>query len=833
MRSLRYAIRQLVRNPGFMVVVTLMLAIGIGATTAMFSLFYQVLLQELPVRAPQELVNLGAPGPKPGITTCQAPGDCEQVFSYPMFRDLESRQTVFSGFAGHVPLSADLVYRGATQTAAGLLVSGGYFPTLGIQPALGRLLGSQDEPEVGGARVAVLSYDYWQSVGADPGVLGQTLSVNGQALTIVGVTPRGFSGTTLASRPRVFVPLALRWALEPTLPAGVAQDRRWYWLYAFARLKPGVSLEQARLGINTLYSPILNEVEAPLNAELAPDVLERFRARQVTVGRGARGQSVVAGPAAGALLGLLFALTGVVLLIVCVNVANLMLARGASRASEIAIRSSLGAGRLRLVRDLLLESITLALLGGVLSIPIAAATLKAVYALMPAQVADGLALELSPAAALFAAFLSLATVLAFGVVPALRATRVEPRAAMQGGAGHALGDRGAVRFRGALATVQVAMSMMLLVLAGLFTQSLANLARVRLGMNVESVVTFTVAPRRSGYTAERAAALYDRLERDLAAEAGVTHVASAMVPLLSYQYWGGHVAIEGDDPGANTDRDAGLNEVSNDFFQTLAIPLLSGRTFTDADVLGAPRVAVVNESFVRKFRLEGNAIGKRFKVDEDPRGTVEIVGVIADAKYNTVQDEMRPQYVLARRQNADLRGLSYYVRGSLAPDDLLRVARRVVAAADATLPLNDLATMSNVVEDNLFAQRLIATLSAGFGGLATLVAALGLYGVLAYGVARRTRELGLRLALGATSTALRVMVFKQVVRIALIGMPIGVALGVVLGHAAQGFLYGVMGHDPAVVGGAIAVLAAVVLAAGYLPARRASMVEPMEALRYE
>ncbi len=832
MKAIHDALRQLRRRPGFSAVVIVMLAVGIGATTAMYSTFHQVLLRNLSVDEPDRLVNLGAPGPKPGSTTCTMAGDCEQVFSYPMFRDLEARQTVLSEIAGHYATFANLAYRNQTQSSRALLVSGSYFPALRVQPALGRMIGPQDEPAVGESAVAVLSYEYWQSsLGADPNVVEQTLVVNGQTLTIVGVAPDGFSGTTFGWNPSVFVPLTMRWLMESNAPRSDT-DRLSYWVYVFGRLNPGVPIQQAHAALNTLYAGIINEVEAPLNGALPAETLTKFRARQITLEPGPHGQSIVrtlTGPVFAMLLGV----AGLVLLIVCFNVASLMLVRGATRAGEMAIRSSIGASRIRLIRDLLLESAALAILGGLASIPVAVATLRGISALVPAQLAGQFDMELSAAAMIFAAALSLGTVLLFGLLPALRSSVVRPGAAMQGQARQAVGGRGRTRFGRSLTTIQITFSMLLLVFAGLFAQSLANLARADLGMNVDSVVAFNVSPQRNGYSKAQGMQLFDTLERELAAQPGVTSVASSMVPLLAFASWDDNVKLDGYDAGPTADLRANMNQVSAEFFRTLAIPVLGGRAFTDADTLGSPRVAIVNEAFVRKFRLEQGALGKRFSLEKNSLDDVEIVGVSADAKYSTVRADVPAQFFLPRRQNENLGALTFYVRATVGSDELMGTARRVVAAADPNLPVSDLMTMNHVVDDNLFTERLIAILSGGLAALATLLAATGLYGVLAYSVAQRTRELGLRLALGATAGELRRMVMKQVATIALLGMPIGLALGVALGQAVRPLLFGLTSYDPVVLVGAIVLLAGVVLAAGYLPARRASSVAPMEALRYE
>ena len=395
---------------------------------------------------------------------------------------------------------------------------------------------------------------------------------------------------------------------------------------------------------------------------------------------------------------------------------------------------------------------------------------------------------------------------------------------------HAVSARGITRVGGALATSQVVLSMMLLVLAGLFAQSLANLARANLGMNIDSLVTFTVSPRRNGYGNSQAMQLFAALERELTSQPGVTSVASSMALVLGPSGWGGPVQIEGRElDGA--DSTVSLNDVSPTFFRTLSIPVLEGRDFTTADDLRAPPVGIVNEAFVRKFHLENEAIGKR--VSFVGAKHIEIVGVVADAKYNSVRADPPPQLIRPRLQNDNIAALSYYVRAAIPADVVMKTIRDVVTAADPNLPVTSLSTMSDVAKINTGLERIVAALAGGFAALATLLAAIGLYGVLAYNVAQRTRELGLRLALGATSGGLRRMVLRQVAKFALIGMPIGLGIGVLIGLGAKAMLYGLSNYDPLVLGAAVVVLMGVVLAAGYFPARRASIIAPMEALRHE
>lgn len=832
MNNFHFAVRQLLKNPGFTAVAVLTLALGIGANAAMFSMFHQILLRPLPVPDPGGLVNFGAPGPKTGSTSCSRAGGCDYVFSYPMLRDLEREQTVFTGIAAHRGFGASIAAEGRAVGGGGLLVNGAYFSVLRLKPALGRLIGPQDNVQPGEGRVVVLSYPYWQNTyGGDPDVLGRTLIVNGQSLEIVGIAPDGFSGTTIGERPQVFVPLTLRWLMEPYFPES-AEDWRSYWLYMFARLKPGVSREQAQSAINVPYRAIINDIEAPLHTGMSEQTLARFKEKILVLEPGARGQSNTPDDARLPLM-LLLSVTTLVLVIACVNIANLLLARGAARAGEMAVRAAIGASRRQMVAQLLTEAGLLGLLGCIASIPVAMGTLGMITGLMPAQAAADTGIGLSEVSIVFAVGMSLITVLLFGLFPALQATRTAPGAVLKGQAGQPSGGRGTARFRGTLATAQIAFSMVLLVLAGLFTQSLANVSRVDLGMRVDSVATFSVAPVLNGYTAERSASLFRRLEEDLAALPGVVNVASAMVPVLVGDNWGGNVSVEGFEAAPDTDTDASYNKVSPGFFRTLQIPFLAGRDIGAADTVGAPRVAVVNESFARKFNMGADVVGKRMSIGSSGELDIEIVGLAKDAKYSEVKDEVPPQFFLANRQDDNLGFMNFYIRTRLAPEEILTSIPRVVAALDPNLPVDNLATMPAVIRDNVFLDRMIGTLSSGFALLATLLAATGLYGVLSYSVAQRTRELGLRQALGATPYRLRGMVLRQVGVMAAVGGGIGLVFAVLLGRAAEAVLFGLSGYDPAVLAGAVVALGTVILGAGYLPARRASRIPPMEALRYE
>jgi predicted permease len=833
MRHLRLALRTLFKAPFVTIVAIVSLAFGIGANTAIFSLFNQILLRPLPVHQPTELVNLSAPPPKPGSTSCNNAGNCEHVFSYAMFRDLERAQTVFTGIAAHRLIGVNLAARGQTINGSGMAVSGSYFPVLGIQPAVGRLFTPEDDRTLGEPHAVILSHAYWTtSFGADADVVGQPLTVNGQPMTIVGVAPRGFEGTTLGSKPRVYLPITLYGQVQPNFKS--FEDRRVYWAYLFARLKPGVTIEQAHTALNVPYKAIINDVEAPLQKGMSEQTMARFRARTVELAPGTNGQSDVMSEATAPLV-LLLGVTAFVLLIACANIANLLLARGAARTSEMAVRLSLGASRRQLVGQLLTESCLLALFGGVAGIVVARWTLDGILAAMPSDAADIATATLDPLVLLFAAALTLGTGFLFGLFPALHSTRPDLISSLKNQAGQPSGARSASRFRTSLATAQIALSMALLVSAGLFTRSLMNVSRVNLGLDAENVVMFRLSPELNGYTSERSRQLFERLEDGLAAIPGATGVTNGLVPLLSGSNWGSSVAVEGFPAGPDTDTHSNYNEIGPAYFQTLGMTLLAGRDFTRSDAAGAPKVAIVNEEFARKFNLGRDAVGRRMASGggRDTALDTEIVGLVKNAKYSDVKDPVPPLFFRPYRQDDRIGSIAFYVRTALDAEQFLTNIPKVVATLDPSLPVEDLRTLPQQVRENVFLDRLISVLSASFAGLATLLAAIGLYGVLAYTVAQRTREIGLRMALGADPGRVRVMVLRQVAKMTLIGGAIGLTLAVAIGRLAESLLYQLQGWDPAVLTSAAAALTLVALGAGFIPALRASQIEPMRALRYE
>ncbi|MGH9159387.1 MAG: ADOP family duplicated permease [Vicinamibacteraceae bacterium] len=826
-RNVRYTLRHMRRAPSFTLTAMLTLALGIGGTTAIFSLFNQVLLRALPVQNPDELVNLTAPGPRSGGRTTGMAGGGDSVFSYPMFRDLERLQKGFTGIAAHKAFDANLSYHGQTLSGSGLLVSGNYFAVLGPQPALGRLIGPGDDRAIGEPDIVVLSHAYWQQrLGGNPNVLNTAIVVNGHRMTIVGVAPRGFEGTTVGSPPDVYAPITMHGQMNPGWDQ--FDNRLNYWVYLFARLRPGVSIDEARAAMNTVYRGIINEVEAPLQEGFSEKELAEFKARTLRLEVGRRGQSELRGDLQTPLT-LLLALTGVVLLIACANMANLLLARAATRASEMAVRLSIGASRWRLIGQLLTESCLLASLGGLAGLVVAKLTLSMIVWLGRD---DAEPLHLDADALLFAAAVTLATGVLFGMAPAIHSTRLDLVSMLKGASGQPSGGHGAARIRTALATAQVALSMTLLVAAGLFIKSLTNVSRVDLGLTTDQLLTFRISPELNGYAPARSRALFERLEEELAAQPGVTSVTASNVPAIGGDTWSAGVRVQGFKSASGSFYSA----VGPGYFKTMGIPLIAGREITHADSVGRPRVALVNEAFARKFGLGQDVVGRRMAWGDEDQGLErEIIGLVKNASYSEVKQEPPPVFFVPYRQGIgpDLGSLTFYVRTALDPERLVDTLPKVVAQLDPNLPVENLRTMEQQVRNNVVLDRRISGLSTAFAIVATLLAAVGLYGVLAYTVAQRTREIGLRMALGAAPGRVRRLILRQVAVMTAGGGLLGLAGAVALGRAAQAPLFELEGHDPIVLTAAALALTLVALGAGFIPAHRASRIDPMRALRDE
>jgi putative ABC transport system permease protein len=829
---LRYSLRSLLKTPIVTAVAVLSVALGIGANVAIFSVFDQILLRRLPVTEPDRLVNLVSPGPRGGSVSCGDEGPCDAIFSYPMFRDLERVQQVFTGLAAHREFGANIAYNAVSEGGNGVLVSGSYFQVLGLRPHLGRLLGPEDDRERGGGHVVVLGYEYWRRrFGAQPDVLDQTLIVNGQPLTIVGVAPPGFYGTTFGSRPLVYAPITMRETLLSRWRG--LDDRRAYFAYLFARLKPGMTREEARTPFNAQYRSILTAVDVPLQQGMSPSMTELFRRMEMQLEPGARGQSRTPAQARQPLM-LLMSVTMIVLLICCANVANLLLARAAARSTEMAVRLSIGAGRKHIVTQLLVESILLGVMGGLGGLLVARWTMAAMTTVLPSGTVENLALHLDGRMLAFAAALSLVTGLLFGLFPAIHTTRPNLVTTLKANAAQPAGARAAARFRVTLATAQIALSLMLLVSAGLCAKSLFNVNRADLGLDTEKLVVFGVAPATGGQSVVRTRQILDAIENELANFPGVAGVTTTRERLISGDLSVSNFRLQGVTYAPEDDGSANYNYVGTNYLRTLGIKLVAGREFLPSDTFGTPKVAIVNEAFLQRGRLGRDVIGKRLQRRGRSDGfDIEIVGIVANSAYDEVKVRPAPLVLMPYRQDPDLAGANFYVRTRAVEEDLLAAIPQLVHGVDPMLPVARLRTMTAQIHENVSLDRFVTSMSAAFATLATLLAALGLYGVITYAVTQRTKEFGLRMALGAGAGNVRRLVLRQVGLMTAAGAAIGLASAFALGRAAESLLFQMNARDPYVFGAASIVLAGVAFLAGFIPAQRAARVDPMTALRYE
>ena len=829
MSDLRLALRGLRRSPLFASVAILSLALGIGANTAIFTLIDQILLRKLPVRAPEELVMLYQQGAHNGSNMGS------RMHSYPIYQDFQQKAEPLAEVLCRRLIEASVSVDNQTERVLAEMVSGNFFSTLGVAPALGRVLNSkEDDQTYQGHPVVVLGYDYWVSRFAkDPGVIGKKILINNFPMTIVGVSAEGFAGIDPARSPHLRVPIQMKPMMVPDWTWVHMDDRRSRWVQVFARLKPGYTVESAQAPLQGLFTQIRGyESTLPAAKDWSAYAREQFMKGRLLVTSAAMGYSGIRNDFSTALI-VLMCMVGLVLLIACANVANLLIARGFMRQKEIAVRLSLGASRRQLVRQLLVESLLLSVIGGVVGLAVSAVLTRALLALVPVDGAP-LLISASPDVRILAFTLGLtfATGIIFGLIPALRASRPDPWTTLKDTVGSIAGGSGSLFLRKGLVTLQVALSFLLLFGAGLFVRSLQNLKTTDAGVELDNLVTFQVSPDLSGYTEPRTMQFYEALLARLRSSPGVKSAGLAAVPILAGNEWDSTMSVEGHRAVDGEDMQAFMNALSPGYFETMKIPLLEGRDFTQMDAKEESAVAIVNRRFAEHFFKGKSAVGKRLGWGGGPNTklTIEIVGVVSDSLYEGPREGVRRQVFLPYYGR---RGVAFYVRTLTPSSAAFNMVRNEVRQLDAAMPVYQLKTLESQLDETLLTDRLIALLSAGFGLLATILASIGLYGVMAFVVARRKKEMGIRLALGAQRGRLIWIVMREVLLLLAIGLAIGVPSALALGQLVSTQLYGIQPHDPWIAGTTMIVLALVSAAAGLIPAHRASRIDPILALRYE
>ncbi|MGA2353511.1 MAG: ABC transporter permease [Terriglobales bacterium] len=832
LQDLRYAVRQLRKSPGFAAVAILTLALGIGANTAIFSLLDQALLRSLPVKDADRLVLLNYSGSNTGRLQSRADGHF--YFSYPMYRDLRDRNSVFTGLIATDFTQVGVQWHNQPDLVAAELVSGNYFDVLALQPAAGRLLVAADDLAPDASPVAVLSFSYWQRrFGADPGILNQSILVNGHPFTVVGIAPPGFNSIVMGDTPDVFFPMMMKTEVIPG--SKDLEDRRSSWLNIVGKLKPGVSRGQAEAGVGPLWSSI--------RADELKDIkggTERFRDNFVNKSHlfvldGAKGFSPLRSDAQMPLL-IVMGMVGLVALMACANVGSLLLVRGAGRIREMSVRYALGAKRKRVVQQLLVEGLLLGLAGGLLGMLLAPRVSGLLITMIWSGGPGDLPFSAKPdlRILLFNCGLALLASLLFSLAPAAQFWRpnLAPALKQQGMTARST----PLRFRRISVAVQVGLSLMLLVGAGLFVRTLHNLRSLNAGFATDHLLTFGVDPRMAGYEPARTFALYQRVFETLKGLPGVRAVAATNDAELANDNETGNVTISGYTDKPDENMQVEQPNVSVDYFSTMQMPLLAGRTFTEQDSAGSQKVAIVNESFARHFfgdpqQALGHSIGQGGGKGINP-DTV-IVGVVKDAKHSSLRDPIVRTVFFPYLQLPEPQAMTFYVRTWQQPESAESTIRRAMQTLDANLVLDTFRTMDEQIDNNLIAERVIALLASGFGVLAALMAAVGLYGVLAYSTTQRTSEIGIRMALGATRGSVIRMVMFEVLWLAGISIAIALPVSLLLMNAVRSQLYGISSSDPLTLGLTIVVVTLVAITSAMLPARRASRVEPMKALRYE
>jgi predicted permease len=835
LQDLRYAIRQLRKSPAFALVAILTLALGIGANTAIFTLLDQALLRELPVSHPEQLVRLQYIGSNTGRISAFG-GDSHTYFSYPMYKDLRDKNQVFAGMLASIEVGVGVQWNNQTDLASGELVSGNYFDVLGVKPALGRLFVPADDAAQNGTPVVVLSYNYWNShFGADPRVINQVLYINGQPFTIIGVAAPNFHSAVAGYTPKVFMPMMTKALVTPGW--NDLDNRRSAWLVLIARLKPGVSREQAEAAMTPLWRSIRATELADIKDKSAQFTKHFVEESSLQVLDERRGFSPLREQIQTPLL-IVMAMVGLVALMACVNVSSLLLVRAAARVKEKSVRYAMGAGRWQIVRQLLMEGLLLGLLGGALGLAIAPVVSAFLTRKMMGESVTELPFSSHPDVRILLFNFGVAFVASvlFSLAPALRF--LHPDLANSLRQQTTTGSGGHLRFRRISVAVQIGLSLLLLVGAGLFVRTLQNLKSLKVGFTTDHLVTFGIDPTLGGYDPKEAPVVQKRLLEALATQPGVRSVAGTDDPMLAGDNESSNISLASHGNKPDDDIHVEWSNVTSSYFTTMNIPLVTGRVFTDEDQAGKSKVAIINAELARKYYGEPkNAVGQLMArgSGSDTKFDIEIVGVVGDTKHAQMRSEIVPTVYRPFFQNERPQAgfMQYYVRTWQAPESAESTIRHAVQQTSPKLVIDTMRTMDEQIADNITSDRLVAMLAVSFGVLATVLAAIGLYGVLAYVTAQRTREIGIRMALGAQRLAVMRLVLTDVLWLAGIAIAVTLPVAVMLSRTVRSQLYNVSPADPVVLIAGTLMIAAVAMLSALLPARRAATVEPMKALRTE
>ena len=830
MQDLRYGVRMLLKHKMFTLVAVLSLALGIGANTAIFSLLDAVLLKSLPVQEPEKLVLFGN-GEDIGMTN-GFPRGSTNLFSYPFYQQIRQQQDVFSDVGAVLSIPWDVHGKvnssAETEPMSVQLVSGNYFSVLGVNASLGRTLSDEDDVNPGGHPVVVVSHGWWrQRLGADPSVIGKTITIDQTSYTIIGVGAKDFFGTTVGQSPNLWIPLAMEPQMPPTHWNGRAK-REQQNLYLIGRLQNGAQMDQANAAVNVRFKQHLRDWAGAQPSEEQARNIQQARIELTPAGRGLsqlRQQFSLS-------LRILMIVVGLVLLIACANIANLLLARATARQKEFAVRMALGAGRMRIVRQLLTESLLLAALGGLAGVVLAWWGSR-MLVLMASSGADALPLDVTPNARIltFTFCVSLLSALLFGLAPALRALRLEPNASLTSGKGTVKAGS-QTPFGKALVVGQVALSLLLLVGAGLFVRTLINLQNVPTGFNTQNALLFRIDSSATGYKDAQLAEMMRALEENVKTLPGV-QAASFSFLVFNQGLWTSPAFTQEQTALNPQDRVVRNNTVGPDYFAAMGIPLVAGRGFTLQDNDKSQKVAVISETMAQRFFPNVSPIGRRFGIrGPDSGGQIEIIGVVKDVRHMSLSEELRPAAYYPYTQGSGPLS-NFVVRFIGAPENIISQVRRAARKVNLNLPIDEVVSLSDHVGRSLVQQKLTAQLGAFFGLLALLLSCIGLYGVLSYAVARRTNEIGIRLALGANSRNVLWLVLREALMLAIIGIGIGLIASFGLTNTAKTLLFGLQPNDPMTIASATALLFFVAVVAGYLPAHRAAQVDPMVALRDE